>query len=100
MSDPDNSTASNDRPQSMQLATRSVLPCQPLNRVSTDDKQIFGGIIDVIDEYDSYRILIKHGLLDRNYSTSQLNFLRIHINLGISNPPLTSFVTLHYCAAV
>ena len=70
-----------------------------LNRASTDDKRIFKRIIDVIEEYDSYRILTKHGLLDRNYPISELNPLPSHIDLGISNSPPSNIVTLHYCAA-
>ncbi len=70
-----------------------------LDRASADDKRIFGRVIDVIEEYDSYRILTKHGLLDRNYLISELNPLPKHIDLGISNPPPTKWVTLHYCVA-
>ena len=70
-----------------------------LDRASTDDKRIFERVIDVIEEYDSYRILTKHGLLNRNYPISELNPLPKHIDLSISNPPPTNHVTLHYYTA-
>ena len=53
------------------------------------------GVIDAIEEHDSYRILIKHELLDRDYP----NPLPIHIHLGIANSQPTNCVTLHYCTA-
>ena len=69
-----------------------------LDRISIDDQRIFGRVIDVIEEYDSYRI-IKHGLLDRNYPIPEPNPLPRHINLGISNPLPANHIILHYHAA-
>lgn len=70
-----------------------------LDRTSTDDKRLFERIIDVKEDYDSYQILTKYGVLDRNYPISELNSLPSHIDIGILNPPPTARVTLHYCAA-
>ena len=70
-----------------------------LDRAVTDDKRIFGRVIDVNEDYDSYKIITKYGVLDRNYPISELNPLPRHIDIGISNPPPTAQVTLHYCAA-
>ena len=81
------------------VGTKVSVAVPALDRASTDDKQIFGRVIDVQEDYDSYQILTKHGLLDRCYPISQLNLLPNHIDLGISNPPPTKWVSLHYCAA-
>ncbi len=69
-----------------------------LNRAVTDDKRIFERVIDVIVEYNSYRILTKHGLLNRNCPISELNPLPRHIDLDISNSPPTNYMTLHHYA--
>lgn len=70
-----------------------------LDRASTDDKRIFGRVIGVIENYDCYQIVTKHGVLDRNYPISELNPLPDHIDIGIPEPPPTNVVSLHYCAA-
>lgn len=70
-----------------------------LDRASTDDKRIFGRVIAVREEYDSYQILTKYGVLDRQYPISELNPLPEHIDIGIPTPPPTMVVTLHHCAA-
>lgn len=70
-----------------------------LDRASTDDKRIFGRVIEINPKYNSYQILIKYEVLDRNYPTSELNSLPSQFDLGIPNPPSTAAVTLHYCAA-
>ena len=70
-----------------------------LDRASTDDKRIFGRVIGLNPEYNSYQILTKYGVLDRNYPTSELNPLPSQFDLGIPDPPSMAEVTLHYCAA-
>lgn len=70
-----------------------------LDRASTDDKRLFGRVIGVHKDYDSYQIVTKYGILDRNYPISELNPLPSHIDIEIPNPPPTAKVTLHYCAA-
>ena len=70
-----------------------------LDRASTDDKRIFGRVIGLNPEYNSYQILTKYGILDRNYPTSELNPLPSEINIGISDPAPQGTVTLHYCAS-
>ena len=70
-----------------------------LDRASTDDKWLFGKVIAVREEYDSYQILTKYGVLDRQYPISELNPLPEHIDIGIPTPPPTAVVTLHHCAA-
>ena len=70
-----------------------------LDRASTDDRRIFGRVISVREEYDSYQILTKYGVLDRQYPISELNPLPEHIDIGIPTPPPTMVVTLHHCAA-
>ncbi len=70
-----------------------------LDRASTDDKRLFGRVIGVKEDFDSYQILTKYGVLDRNYPISELNPLPNHIDIGIPTPAPTARVTLHYCAA-
>ena len=70
-----------------------------LDRASTDDKRLFGRVISVKEDFDSYQILTKYGILDRNYPISELNPLPSHIDIEIPTPPPTATVTLHYCAA-
>ena len=70
-----------------------------LDRISTDDKRVFGRVIDIRGEYDSYQILTKYRVLDRQYPISELNPLPEHIDIGIPNPPPTMVVTLYHCAA-
>lgn len=70
-----------------------------LDRASTDDKRLFGRVIGVHEDYNSYQIVTKYGILDRNYPISELNPLPSHIDIGIPNPPPTAKVTLHHCAA-
>ena len=70
-----------------------------LDRASTDDKRLFGRVIEVHEDYNSYQIVTKHGILDRNYPISELNRLPDHIDIEIPNPPPTVKVSLHYCAA-
>ena len=69
-----------------------------LDGASTDDKRLFGRVIEVIQDHDSYKILTKYGVLDRNYPISELNPLPSHIEIGIPPPPPRATVTLHYCA--
>ena len=69
-----------------------------LDRASIDDKRIFGRVIGLNPEYNSYQILTKYGVLDRNYPTSELNPLPSQFDLEISDPPPITEVTLHYCA--
>ena len=70
-----------------------------LDRASIDDKRIFGKVIDVREEYDSYQILTKYKVLDRQYPISELNPLPEHIDIGIPNPLPIKVVTLHHCTA-
>lgn len=70
-----------------------------LDRASIDDKRIFGRVIELNPKYNSYQILIKYGVLDRNYLTSELNSLPSQCDLGIPVPPSTAAVILYYCAA-
>lgn len=70
-----------------------------LDRATTDDKRLFGRIVDVKGDYNNYRILTKYGILDRNYPISELNPLPSHIDIGIPSSSPTAIVTLHYCAA-
>ena len=70
-----------------------------LNRASTDDKRIFGRVIGLNPEYNSYQILTKYGILDRNYPTSEFNPLPSEIDIGIPDPAPQGTVTLHYCAS-
>lgn len=53
------------------------------DRATADDERIFKRIVSIIEEHNSYRILTKYGLLNRNYSISQLNPLPNPIDLGI-----------------
>ena len=70
-----------------------------LDRAPTDDKRIFGRVIGLNPEYNSYQILTKYGTLDRNYPTSELNPLPSEIDIGIPDPAPQRTVTLHYCAS-
>ena len=70
-----------------------------LDRATTDDKRMFGRVINVKEEYDSYQIVTKYGVLNRWYPISELNPLPKHIDIGIPNPPPTNPVSLHACAA-
>ena len=70
-----------------------------LDRASTDNKRIFERVIELNPEYNSYQILTKYEVLDRNYPTSELNPLPSQFDLEISDPPPTAEVTLHYYAA-
>ena len=70
-----------------------------LNRASTDDKRIFGRVINAYDEYNTYTILTKYGVLDRQYPTSEINPLPDNIELSIPDLPPSNKVTLHHCAA-
>ena len=70
-----------------------------LDRASTDDKRLFGRVVGLHPEYNSYQILTKYGVLDRNYPISELNPLPSQFDLGIPDPPPTATVTLHHCAA-
>ena len=56
-------------------------------------------LIDIKEEYDSYRIVIKHRILDRYYSISELNPLSDHIDIEIPEPLPSDIVTLRHCAA-
>ena len=69
-----------------------------LDRTSTNDKRLFGKIIDVKEKYDSYRIIIKHRILNRYYSISELNPLSNYIDIEISEPLSSDIITLRYCA--
>ena len=82
-----------------EIGDQISVPVSTLDRASTDNKQIFRKVIDVKADHGSYQILTKYGVLDRCYPISQLNPLPGHIDLGISDPPPTKVVTLHYCAA-
>ena len=82
----------------MSWVIRSVLLYQP-NRASRDDKRVFARVVGVKEDDDSYQILTKHGVVDRNYPISELNPLPERIDMGISNPPPSNVMTLHYCAA-
>ncbi len=55
-----------------------------LDHASTDDKRIFGQVIQSFD--NAYRIETKHGVLDRNYPTFELMSLPDTIELGILEP--------------
>ena len=70
-----------------------------LDRASTDNKRIFERVIGLNPEYNSYQILTKYGILDRNYPTSELNPLPSEINIEIPDPAPQETVTLHYCAS-
>ena len=70
-----------------------------LDRASTDDRRLFGRIIGLHPDYNSYQILTKYGVLDRNYPVSELNPLPMEFDIGIPDPPPTAVVTLHHCAA-
>ena len=70
-----------------------------LDRASTNDKRLFRRIVGYHPNYNSYQILTKYGVLDRNYPISELNPLPSEFDLGISEPLPTATVTLHYCAA-
>jgi len=69
-----------------------------LDRASTDDKRLFGRVIEVKEDYDCYKILTKYGVLDRNYPISSLNPLPSSIDLEIPSPEPTAIVTLYHCA--
>ena len=47
-------------------------------------------------DYDSYQIVIKYEILNRNYPILELNPLLSHINIKILNPPFIAKVTLYY----
>ena len=64
-----------------------------LDRVSTDDKRIFGQVIKSFD--NAYSIQTKPGVLDRNYPTSELMSLPDTIELGIPEPPPSKKITLN-----
>ena len=70
-----------------------------LDRASTDDKRIFGKVVGLFPEYNSYQIMTKYGFLDRNYPVSELNPLPSEIDIRIPEPMPQATVTLHYCAA-
>ena len=82
-----------------QIGDQVSVAVPALDRASTDDKRLFGKVIGVREEYDSYQILTKYGVLDRQYRISELNPLPEHIDIGIPTPPPTKVVTLHHCAA-
>ena len=82
-----------------ELGNQVSVAVPALDRASTDDKRLFGRVIGLHPEYNSYQILTKYGFLDRNYPISELNPLPSQFDLGISEPPPTVTVTLHYCAA-
>ena len=50
------------------------------------------------EDIDSYKIMTKYGILDRNYPISELNPLPELIDLGIPTPAPRAVVTLHHCA--
>lgn len=56
------------------------------NRISTDDKRVFKKMIDIREEYNSYQILTKYRVLNRQYPVPELNPLPDHINIRIPNP--------------
>ena len=41
-----------------------------LDRASTDDKRLFGQVVGIYEEFNTYTILTKHGVLDRQCPTS------------------------------
>jgi len=68
-----------------------------LNKAFIDDKRIFEWIIHMYE--NSYIIQIKYSVLNRNYSTSELNELSDNINLDILNSVSTKKITLHLISA-
>ena len=70
-----------------------------LDQASTDDKRLFGRVIGINEEFNTYTVLTKHDVLDRQCPTSELNPLPDNIDLSIPEPPPSNKVTLHYYAA-
>ncbi len=68
-----------------------------LDRVSTDDKRIFGQVIKSFD--NAYSIQTKHGVLDRNYPNPELMSLPDTIELGIPEPSPSKKIPLNTVAA-
>ena len=64
----------------------------------SDNKRLFGRVVGFHPDYNSYQILTKYGVLDRNYPISELNPLPSQFDLGIPEPPITATVTLRHCA--
>jgi hypothetical protein len=68
-----------------------------LDRTSTDDKRVFGKVLDMPKD-DRYEIITPYGILDRLYPTNQLLPLdeSIEVNIPSGN---VSKVSLHFVAA-
>lgn len=67
-----------------------------LDRTSTDDKRVFGKVLDM-PQHDRYEIGTPYGVLDRLYPTNQLLPLdeSIEVNIPLGYLPK---VTLHFVA--
>ncbi len=70
-----------------QIGDKVSIAVPALDRAPTDDKRIFGKVIGVREEYDSYQILTKYGVLDRQYPISELNCNRAGSSMPIIHPP-------------
>lgn len=68
-----------------------------LDRASVDDKRVFGQVIKNFGNV--YSTQTKHGVLDRNYTTSELMLFPDKIELGIPEPPLSKKISLRTVAA-
>ena len=99
MNDSNVNMISNVKSERLLYSIKSVLQSQPLIEASIDNQRIFERVVELSPEYNSYQILTKYGVLDRNYLTSNLNPRPSQFDLEIPDPPSTAAIILHYYAA-
>lgn len=69
------------------------------DRSSTDDKRVFGRVIQVFEEMNQYQVVTRWGVLDRYCPINIVNPLEYGIDVDIPDPAPSNKVTLSYCAA-
>lgn len=90
-------------PKDVYLVNVFSIAVPALNRASADDKWLFGRVIGMHPEYNSYQILTKYGVLYRNYLVSELNPLPSQFNIGIQSlhqQPLLPFIIVQHKRAL
>ena len=68
------------------------------DRSSTDDKRVFGKVIQAFDEINQYQIVTQWGVLDRLCPINIVNALEPGVDVNIPEPPPSNKVALAYCA--